>query len=154
MHGRGKNKYKYNNIGLNSRLDTIQAAILLAKLEIFLDEIKKRKSLSLEYRKKIKNVSFQKQNNFSESSNSLFTIKTSKRNKLISALKKNNISFMIYYPVPLHKQKVYNKYLKFNKNNFENSIKLSRSLISLPFHPYLNLKDLKFITKIVNENVL
>ncbi|MAA51594.1 MAG: aminotransferase DegT [Phycisphaerae bacterium] len=150
-HGKGKTKYEIIKIGLNSRLDTIQAAILLSKLEVFEAETLEKNRLAEIYNSELSNH-YQKplilKN--SKSSWAQYTLKSNKRDKITSFLKEQNIPTMIYYPVPMHKQPAYKKYLLKN-SQLKNSEKLSSEVFSIPIHPYLSELQLEYIIENLNK---
>lgn len=141
VHGKGSYKYDNIRVGLNSRLDTIQAAILLPKLEAFKEyELENRNRFAKMYTEKLKEIvttplvpaGF-------ESSWAQYTLILESeeiRNNLQAKLKESGIPTMVYYPIPLHKQIVYKDY-DFNIEDLKVSEKLSRCVLSLPMHPYL-----------------
>ena len=153
VHGGGKDKYDNIRLGLNGRLDTIQAAILIEKLAIF--------DLELNLRNKIAKV-------FSENLNSNFTLpyvpknyfsswaqysvllkNGGKRESLVEFLSNKKIPSMIYYKIPLHLQKVF-KYLNYKQGHLPKSESVSNRIISLPMHPYLKKSDQEFIINSLN----
>ena len=152
VHGKGKEKYDNVRIGMNSRLDTIQAAILHAKLDAFIEyELDNRNTFAKLYTEKLKNyvVTPLIENNYI-SSYAQYTIElkdSKERDFLKDYLGKCGIPTMVYYPKPLHKQKVYSDY-KFNLDDLSVSEKLSECVLSLPMHPYL---DGEIINDICNK---
>ena len=144
-HGKSTSKYKISKIGLNSRLDTIQAAVLLAKMKVFDWELAQRNknaklfNSELEKLYKVPNVP-----KGTKSAWAQYTIIVEKRNKLIDYLKEKKIPFMIYYPVPMHRQPAYKKYT--DKNiDLKKSELLSRTVISLPIHAFLKETEKEYI---------
>jgi UDP-2-acetamido-2-deoxy-ribo-hexuluronate aminotransferase len=108
VHGQGTDKYNNVRIGINGRLDTIQAAILLAKFEIFEEEINLRQEVAQRYSEELKDyvaIPFVKEHNLSAWAQ--YSIMHPKREKIISKLKDNGIPTAIYYPKPLHLQDAY-----------------------------------------------
>lgn len=155
VHGKGSFKYDNVNIGMNSRLDTIQAGILLPKLHAFKSyELQKRNDVANMYSNALKdivNVPFVPEGMMS--SWAQYTIKLNsaeERNDLQNRLKLENIPTMIYYPTPLHKQTVYMDY-RFNISELSESESLSNCVLSLPMHPYLNEDTVATICKKVKE---
>ena len=143
-HGKGKGKYDINYMGMNARLDTIQAAILLSKLEIFDWEIKERNRMAKIYSGELKNYyHVPKIPQDSVSVWAQYTLQSNKRDRIISFLKENNIPAMIYYPKPMHQQPAYKKFT-LNKDLNE-STKLSESVFSIPIHPYLTDLEIEYI---------
>lgn len=152
IHGKGSYKYENIRVGLNSRLDTIQAAILLAKLEAFekyeLDERNKFAKIYSEKLKEVVKVPVILEGYIS--SYAQYTIilnNEEERNNLQAKLKEVGIPTMIYYPIPLHKQIVYNGY-DFNLEDLKVSENLCKCVLSLPMHPYMSEEQ---IEKISNE---
>lgn len=145
-HGQ-KKKYNYTILGINGRLDTIQASFLLNKFTQFKKEIRQRKLKANYYVQnlRIKEVKFLKTPEYNSNIYTLFNIKVKNRNKLVKFLKKKNIPTMIYYPKPLNLYKPFEKFAKKNES-FQNAIKISKSILSLPFSPY--------ITKIEQNKVI
>tara|TARA_E500000178_G_scaffold329647_1_gene360762 strand:- start:1766 stop:2890 length:1125 start_codon:yes stop_codon:yes gene_type:complete len=144
-HGKSTSKYKISKIGLNSRLDTIQAAILLAKMKIFDWELVQRdrnaKLFNFELEKLYKVPKLPKG---TSSAWAQYTIIVEKRNKLMNYLKGKKIPFMVYYPVPMHRQPAYKAYA--DKNiELKRSKELSRTVISLPVHAYLKETEKEYI---------
>ena len=154
FHGKGKDKYDNERIGLNSRLDTIQAAILLEKLKIFPNEILLRQNIAENYNNALKRYfDVPVINDNCKSVWAQYTLKTKdnvNREKIIEFLKGKNIPTMIYYPKPIHKQKAYKEYLR-DPRGLLFSEDLSKKVFSLPMHPYLGLKEQKHIIKSLLE---
>ena len=151
LHGKGE--YKYDNIyvGLNSRLDTMQAAILIEKLKIFSNELKLRQNVADRYTKGIKNkdiTPFVPKN--MNSAWAQYTLKIHNRTKFQEALKEKNIPTVIYYPIPLSLQKGYSKFPTVSLGD-KNAIKLSEQVVSLPMYPYLSAEMQDKIIDEVNK---
>ena len=143
LHGKGSDKYEIVNVGLNSRLDTIQAAILLAKISIFEWENSERRRLADIYSRQIK--TFFRIPEVPANTNSVwaqYTIQTKNRDKVIGFLKEHGIPSMIYYPIPMHLQPAYKK---FNKENLPKSENLSKNVLSIPIHAYLTETEQNYI---------
>ena len=148
FHGKGKHKNQHLRVGLNSRLDTIQAAILNQKINMFDNETLKKNLIANRYLNEIKNKNIILPVYKKEYRNvyALFTIKTKKREKLIKLLKKNNISTGIYYSKPLSNQKVFKKsIIKYER--IKETEKVCKECLSIPCHA--NLKNYE-VSKIIN----
>jgi len=149
VHGKGSDKYDNIRVGMNSRLDTLQAAILLEKISIFKDEIIMRNKIANLYREKMSHLPIRFQTipkdyqsvyaQFSVVFNNQMT-----RDKVQNELKKNNIPSVIYYPISGHLQGGYS-YLNYKKGDFPISEDLGFRILSLPMHPYLEEKDINKI---------
>ncbi len=133
VHGKGKSKYDIDYVGINSRLDTIQAAILLAKMEDFEWEFNQRNKIAKNYSDSLKgyiDLPFIPKN--LKSIWAQYTVKHTKREMLQEKLKEKGIPTMVYYPIPMHLQLAYKK---FNRGIIKNSEKLSKEVFSLPMYP-------------------
>lgn len=158
IHGKGSFKYDNIRIGLNSRLDNIQAAILLPKLKAFSDyELKDRNEIAKEYTKKLHNyatVPYIPKNTISSYAQYTILLENEEtRNSLKECLHEKGIPSMIYYPKPLHKQTVYKDY-NFNLNELNVAEDLSKRCLSLPMHPYLRSEQIDFICQSVIKELL
>ena len=144
VHGKGQDKYDNIRIGYNSRLDTIQAAILLPKLHAFINfELDKRKEIADYYSTSLKDkfVVPKVLNGFTSSwaQYTLLANTEEQRQAIIEGLRKKNIPIMVYYRTPMHKEKAFanNKvYVKLS-----NSEKFMKRAFSIPFSPYLTREE-------------
>jgi len=152
LHGKGESKYDIDSVGLNSRLDTIQASILLAKLEDFEWEFSQRNLIAKRYTESLRDKFLVPRISINiKSVWAQYTLKHRKRDLIQSLLKAKNIPTMVYYPVPMHKQKAYKKYYD-NNNQLRNSEELANQVFSLPMYPDLSKKDQFFIiTELLNN---
>ena len=152
IHGSGINKYENIRIGINGRLDTFQAAILLEKLSIFDEELKLRNEVADYYSSNIVaefiNPFIPKDYTSSWAQYSLLARTELHRSEIMSSLKQLNIPSMIYYKTPLHLQTVFDK-LGYNKGDFPISEKISKQIFSIPMHPYLNKPQQKKIVEVL-----
>lgn len=154
VHGSSK-KYYHEFIGINSRLDAIQAAILRIKLKHLDNWNSKRRDIAKKYSKALMH-SFQvplieKENLHVFHQYSLLAKDKLHREKIISNLKKENISSKIYYPLPLHLQPCFSE-LNYKEGDFPVSEEISKRIFSLPIYPTLSeTKVKKIIGTIKNE---
>ncbi len=138
MHGQGTDRYEHMRVGLNSRLDTIQAAVLIEKLKIFPDEIEARDRIARRY-----NAGLEKSNRIrvprvitsAQSVWAQYTIQVQDRTRLQADLKDEGIPSAVYYPIPLGRQRAY---AHFPSAPTPISDTLSKTVVSLPMHPYLD----------------
>jgi len=132
-------KYWNVRIGMNSRLDTIQAAVLLEKLDIFADEIEARNRVAARYNEHLEgvvdSVPFVIEGGVSTWAQ--YTIEHSKRDALAAHLKSRGVPTAVYYPIPIHKQNVYSRY-PLGPNGLPVTEEKAERVISLPMHPYLD----------------
>jgi len=141
MHGQGIDKYQNARIGLNSRLDTMQAAILLQKLEILEDEIAARDRIARRYSEALADVcEVPRVASGNSSAWAQYTILIENRDGVAKALDAAGIPTAIYYPIPLHRQKGY-RHFPVAKGELGVSEELARLVLSLPMHPYLEPAD-------------
>ena len=157
VHGMGKNRYEYDRIGMNARISTIQAAILLEKLEIFPSELRKRQEVANNYNKHLNdlklNIKLPLIKNKCVSSWAQYTIilpENIDRSKLQEELKSKGIPTAIYYPIPLNEHEPY-KNFPISKSGIANTNYLARNVLSLPMHPYLTEDDIINISKNIHE---
>ena len=149
IHGTKQDKYNSEMIGLNGRLDSIQAAVLLEKLTIFDEEIILRNEIDRNYRKFLNNAQYHPKDY--KSSHALFSIilgSESKRDNLIFRLSEKKIPTVVYYKYPIHLMNAF-KYLGYKQNDLPISELLSKTIVSLPMHPYLADEDLHKIKKCI-----
>ena len=141
VHGQGKDKYDNVRIGINGRLDTIQAAILLEKLAIFEDEIVARQRVAERYNAALGDVV---QTPVVEPGATCvwaqYTIRVKTRDQVAAKLKDQSIPTAIYYPIPLHRQVAYKKF-PVAPGGLPVSDKMAGEVLSLPMHPYLSEPD-------------
>ena len=159
VHGMGKSRYEYDRIGMNARMSTIQAAILLEKLEIFPDEINKRQEVVDSYNKHLSKLDLGLKLPYLKdkfkSSWAQYTVVLPddiNRELLQEKLKLKNVPTAIYYPIPLNDHKPYNHF-PVSKAGLETTYKLSKTVLSLPMHPYLQEKDIVYITQSISEAI-
>ena len=140
MHGQGSDRYDNVRIGLASRLDTIQAAILSEKLKIFPDEIEARNRVARRYAEGLGDVVIVPQVPAGSTSVwAQYTIRVAdgRRDAFAAALKAEGIPTAIYYPIPLHRQQAY-KHYPVGEGGVAVSDRLAAEVISLPMHAYLD----------------
>ena len=154
VHGSGESKYENIRLGLNGRLDTIQAAILIEKFGIFTNEIESRNKIADYY---MENISpkfkkpFVPKNYYSSWAQfSLIANSHSSRLRIMEKLQSKGVPSMIYYEIPLHLQPVF-KNLGYQKTDFPVSEKIAKRIFSIPMHPYLELVDQNKILGILDS---
>lgn len=160
VHGKGEMKYDNIRIGLNSRLDTIQAAILSIKLKAFdeyeLDDVNKAAKL---YDEKLQALSGKVKlpvvpEGF-YSSWAQYTIQLSDketRDRLQAELKNAGIPSMVYYPKPMHRQEAFSAF-EYDDADFPNTIRLCDTVLSLPMHPYLTDVDIEQVVSVIKDKI-
>ena len=152
IHGQTK-KYHHKLIGIGGRLDTIQAAVLLAKLPFFKNELKGRNQVAKLYEDQLSekiNVPIIKPN--MTSAWAQYTLRVNNREKIQIILKEKGIPTAVFYPVPLHLQECF-KFLNYKKNDFPIAEKASTEVISIPMNPFLTSKQITYVASMINENI-
>lgn len=148
-----KIRYHYNDIGINSRLDTMQAAILRVKLK-YLDQYNKsRREAANRYDEALSgcdSIILPRRMPYSSHIFHQYTIriKNGKRDELKKYLEEKKIPSMIYYPAPLHMQEAY-RYLGYRDDDFPVTSALCPEVLSLPMHPELDNEQIDFITQTI-----
>ncbi len=150
-------KYKHSMIGYNSRLDTLQAAILRVKLKKLKKWNRMRQKAARVYNKFLKDVNgviTPYAAPFLEHVYHVYAIRTKRRDEVFQRLKEKGIGVIIHYPIPLHLQKVY-KELGYQKQDFPVAEKVAKEIISLPMFPHIKTSQIKFtadtLKKILNQ---
>jgi dTDP-4-amino-4,6-dideoxygalactose transaminase len=145
VHGKGKDKYENVRIGLNARLDTIQAAILIEKSSIFPLELEKRQRIASFYKERLKNVSQTPElASGNTSAWAQYTILLEHRSRVADMLRKSNIPSEVYYRKPVNRQIAYEDYLS-AKGGTQTSDELSETALSLPMHANLTREQQEIV---------
>lgn len=159
VHGKGSDKYDNVRVGVNSRLDTIQAAVLNVKLTAFVEH-------ELDDVNRVAEVYSEKLNGLVQtpcvpkgylSSYAQYTIKCNnsiERNRLQNDLKNNGIPSMIYYAKPLHAQKAFLDQRRDNYYECDVTNQLCETVLSLPMHPYLSNDDIQKVVDVVRSSII
>jgi dTDP-4-amino-4,6-dideoxygalactose transaminase len=140
VHGQGTDKYDNVRIGMNGRLDTMQAAVLIEKLAVFADEIVARDRVANAYNAALKDVAIVpvvKPGYTSVWAQYTIRLPGRDRDKVAAALKAQGVPTAIYYPKPLHVQTAYRDY-PVAGNGLPVSERLAKEVLALPMHPYLD----------------
>tara|TARA_A100001015_G_C15038422_1_gene737854 strand:+ start:54 stop:1184 length:1131 start_codon:yes stop_codon:yes gene_type:complete len=151
LHGKGNQKYDNIRIGLNSRLDTLQAAILIEKLKIFPEELQLRAKISDTYSSKLENLNYLKVPKLQDHIKSAwaqYTLIVQNRNEIMAKLQSKDIPSVIYYPKTLDTQDGYKKFPSVS-SGLDVSHHLMDSVMSLPMHPYLSEEKIEDITQVI-----
>ncbi len=146
IHGKGECKYDNVRIGMNSRLDTIQAAVLQVKLKAFEQyELENVNAAAQEYTKLLKDVvktPVVPEGYYSSWAQYTIQLKNQKvREGLQAYLKENGIPSMVYYPKPMHSQKAFED-VRQDEKDFPNTTELCDRVLALPIHPYMKQEDI------------
>ena len=150
-HGQTK-RYHHVRLGVNSRLDTLQAAILLAKLESLDSEIMEKQELASDYNNifsGFEDIQTPYINSFNKCAWAQYTIQTTNRDKIAQSLAELNIPTAIHYPLPLHQQPA----VCDDQINAPIAEELSKTVLSLPMNAYIKKSEKKRYLKILGETV-
>lgn len=153
VHGRGGDKYDNIRLGLNARLDTIQAAVLLEKLKIFEEEIQKRQKVAQWYKEELDGVlrlPYVKEENLSVWAQ--YCPMSPAFEAIQNALKEAGIPSARYYPIPMHLLEAM-KYLGYKKGDMPAAEKISETVFALPMHPYMERADIEKIASVIKSVV-
>ena len=153
VHGKGSHKYENIRVGVNGRLDTLQAAILIPKLDLFSDELKRRQQIAQVYSEEIENSASKLECPFIppdvESAWAQYSLLSDERDLIMEGLNSEGIPSVVYYPIPLHLQPAFSN-LGYRRSDFPVAETISHRIFSLPMSPYLTKDKLKRITKVLN----
>ncbi|MEL4306738.1 DegT/DnrJ/EryC1/StrS family aminotransferase [Joostella sp. CR20] len=154
-------RYHHDVVGVNSRLDSIQAAVLRAKLPLLDQYNTKRRQAAVKYTEALQNHphiitpmvadgDLTAENNHHVFHQYTLRITNGKRNELVKFLNENDIPCGVYYPIPLHSQKAYSD-SRYNEEDFAVTNQLVKEVISLPMHTELDDEQIEFITNKIKE---
>ncbi|EQB40706.1 aminotransferase DegT [Sulfurimonas hongkongensis] len=148
-HGQSE-RYKHKYIGINGRLDALQAAVLNVKLKYFKEEVKARDDIGSRYSDLLEDAEVITPK-IAENSTSVYaqySIRVKDRDAMIEKLSSKEIPTAIYYPIPIHLQEAF-LYLGYKEGDFPVSEEVSTQIISLPMSPYLRESEQDFIVKAI-----
>jgi dTDP-4-amino-4,6-dideoxygalactose transaminase len=154
VHGMSSDRYNNVRIGINGRMDTIQAAVVLGKLEVFVDELDKRNDVANKYKagitKNVKTPTVPEGYYSSWAQYSVLAESSEMRAKLQDYLKSKNIPSVIYYPIPLHLQTAY-AYLGGKRGDLPVTESIADRVFSLPMHPYMTDAEIGEVIDAINS---
>ncbi|VEG90003.1 DegT/DnrJ/EryC1/StrS family aminotransferase [Legionella spiritensis] len=152
IHGQNA-RYCHRRIGINGRMDTIQAAILIEKMKLFPEEIALRNKVAQRYSQLLDGVVCTP--HLAEGNTSVyaqFTIEVPNRELFQKQMNALNIPTAVHYPVAMHQQEAL-KYLGYQKGDFPHAEKASQHVVSLPMHPYMSADDQKIVVEAVVKSL-
>jgi dTDP-4-amino-4,6-dideoxygalactose transaminase len=152
-HGRGAGKFDHVRIGLNARLDTLQAAVLLVKLEVFADELGRRQRVADRYGENLAGlVATPTVPSEATSAWACYTVVSAERDRLAEALARSEVASAVYYPTPLHRQRAFRRFPT-APGGLLVSERLAGEVLSLPMHPYLEVSAQDRVSEVVRATV-
>jgi UDP-2-acetamido-2-deoxy-ribo-hexuluronate aminotransferase len=146
VHGQTK-KYHHKYIGLNGRLDTLQAAVLNVKLKSYPNDIKKRQAAAEMYNRFLNN--YIQTPIIASNCTSVwaqYSIRVKNRDRIQNLLNDKGIPTAVYYPIPLHLQECF-KHLNYKAGDFPVSELIAKEIISLPMNPFLSSAEIEYVSK-------
>ena len=153
VHGQGAHKYDTVRVGVNSRLDTLQAAVLLQKLDVLGEEIEQRQRVAELYEKGLADVVQVPQVPTGVTTAwAQYTVRVEHRDEVAARLKADGIPTAVYYPKALHEQPAYRDCPR-TPNGLPVSERLAKEVLSLPMHPYLSEADQERVIRAVRQAV-
>lgn len=153
VHGQGKDKYDNVRVGLNARLDTLQAAVLLSRLEVFGDELERRRRAARRYTQALGDaVKTPAVPGGLDSAWAQYSILSTRRDEMVDKLARQGIPTAIYYQKPLSLQKAFES-LGLREGDFPAAESIAGRILSLPMGPYLKDETIDFIAEAVREAV-
>ncbi len=159
VHGEGTERYEHARLGFNGRLDAFQAAVLLAKLELFDEEVQLRNDVAKRYSELLASatdcLTLPKIPDHSQTVWAQYSLQTTDevtRDRLRESLQSADIPTAVYYPIPLHLQRTFGN-LQYREGDFPVSEAISKRIFSLPMHPYLEATDQQQICQIIMDQV-
>jgi dTDP-4-amino-4,6-dideoxygalactose transaminase len=158
VHGKGHHKYDNIRIGVNGRLDTLQAGILLAKFDIFAEEIALRQQVAQRYTDLLSHYPspitpyLPRDTKSAWAQYSILAQDSAQRTAIQNKLKEVQIPTAIYYPKPLHLQSAFS-FLNYKNGDFPVSEDCANRIFSLPMHPYLSEEDQMKIARSIETMV-
>ncbi|MGF1596287.1 MAG: DegT/DnrJ/EryC1/StrS family aminotransferase [Acidimicrobiales bacterium] len=153
VHGKGTEKYDNVRIGQNSRLDTLQAAVLLPKLGVLGDEIERRNAVASRYGAALADyVATPSVDDGSVSAWAQYTVITDRRAELQAGLSAAGIGCAVYYPTPLHRQTGY-RHFHLDGQPLVRTERLCEQVLSLPMHPYLTEDETGRVIAVVTRTL-
>ncbi|MEA2842586.1 MAG: hypothetical protein QOJ69_257, partial [Actinomycetota bacterium] len=137
VHGKGRHKYDNVRVGMNGRLDTLQAAVLLAKLRVFDDELARRRQVAARYAEGLAGVvGVPSVAAGATSAWAAYTVTVPGRDRLAAELRRSGIATAVYYPRPLHHQPAFEAFPA-APGGLAVAERVASEVLSLPMHPYL-----------------
>lgn len=153
VHG-APERYNHQYVGMNGRMDTLQAAILLAKLPFLKDEIEKRREVAYFYDQNLKDEFITP--NVAQGNThvySLYVLQSEHRLKILQELKQADIPHGIYYPICIHEQPAY-RFLGYKRGDFPVAERVSDQIFSIPMHPWLTEEQTDRVVTSLKSSIL
>lgn len=155
LHTHGANvRFHHEYIGMNGRIDTLQAAILLVKFSYFEEELQMRKMIEEYYTENLSEyfevIAYDEK---IESARALYTLQSDDRESVLNEMKSQNIPYSIYYPIGVHEQPAY-QFLGYKRGDFPVAERICRRAFSIPMHPWLQRDEQDSVIQAIKEGLL
>jgi len=152
LHGQNA-RYCHRRIGINGRMDTIQAAILLEKMKLFPNEVKLRHQVAQRYMEMLNGIAkFPVLEAGNTSVYAQFTIEVPHRDEFQKAMQSRGIPTAVHYPIPMHQQEALS-HLSYSAGDFPFAEQASKHVVSLPMHPYITVEEQQQVVQAVKESL-
>ncbi|WP_072681708.1 DegT/DnrJ/EryC1/StrS aminotransferase family protein [Arcobacter sp. LA11] len=148
-HGQTK-RYVHSEVGINGRLDAIQAGVLNVKLKYYDEEIERRQEIAKYYNDNLKNVIIPFVDNNNLSVWAQYCIRVENREEMLQKCSDKGVPIGVYYPIPLHLQEVF-EYLGYKEGDFPVTEKISLDIMALPMSAFLTKEEQDYIIEVINE---
>ncbi len=148
-------RYMHERVGINGRLDNLQAAVLNVKLSHFEDEVDARQIVAARYKKILGDLPLKLPEMHAYTTRSVYaqySIRIQNRDTVVQSMQNQKIPVAVHYPIPIHLQKAYN-HLNYKKGDFPVAEKIASEIMSLPMHPFLKEEDQVIIGKGLKEAI-
>jgi dTDP-4-amino-4,6-dideoxygalactose transaminase len=148
-----KSKYEHGIIGYNSRLDTLQAAVLrskLKRLDAWNDRRRENARMYTDSLNGVPGVKVVFESAYARHVYHIYCLRAAARDGLVDHLKKKGVGVMVHYPIPLHLQEAY-RFLGYKRGDFPAAEKAAKEIISLPMHPFLRNSQIRFVVSLVKQ---
>jgi UDP-2-acetamido-2-deoxy-ribo-hexuluronate aminotransferase len=149
-HGQTK-RYVHSHIGINGRLDAIQAGVLNVKLKYYEDELTKRQEIAKKYNKNLKNIIVPFVDKDDLSVWAQYCIRVKNREEVLEKCQNKGVPTGVYYPIPLHLQEVF-EYLGYKKGDLPITEKISLDIMALPMSAFLTDDEQNYIIEVMNND--
>lgn len=147
-------RYQYSQIGLNARLDTMQAAVLLSKMTVFEQELADRQQVAAWYAKHLKGVEPPVVAKGNVSAWAQYTVSVDGRDQVQAKLKEQGIPTAIHYPETFLEMPLLQKYLREDQAPCPQAARAAERVLSLPFHPYMSEQEVQQVTQAISDSLV
>lgn len=153
VHGASK-RYQHDYVGINGRLDTLQAAILNEKLHFFDREIEQRRVIASYYNENLPEIySVPIVADGNTHVYAQYVLQSPDRATIQKYLLSHNIPSAVYYPICIHEQPAY-RFLGYKQGDFPNAENVAKNVFSIPLHPYMTKEEIEQVVSVLNDSII